>query len=74
MSSMEDAAVMQLSGSDMLIAELRDRLAAVEAENEWLKAQLAAVPVEAIRGVMSEDPLGDDLDAVAAWLGIEVQP
>ncbi len=43
-------------------------------ERDELRAQLAAVPVDAIRGVMSEDPFGWQLDAVAAWLGIEVQP
>lgn len=34
--------VMDLSGSDMLIAELRDRLKVVQAENEQLRAALAA--------------------------------
>lgn len=52
----------------------RHRADVAEQERDQLRDQLAAVPVDAIRGVMGEDPLGDDLDAVAAWLGIVIEP
>ena len=52
----------------------RHRADVAEQERDRLMDQLAAVPVAAIRGVIGEDPLGDDLDAVAAWLGIVIEP
>ena len=44
------------------------------ADVQQLRAQLAAVPIDAIRGVMSDDPLGWQLDTVAEWLGMRVEP
>lgn len=60
---------MNLSGADMQIKEMQDRLDATRQRAEAAEAQLAAIPVDAlINALRPEGAVDEDADKIEVWI------